>query len=332
MPTRAVDLSIVVPAFNEADNLPLLVQELEEVLVPMALRWELVLVDDGSKDATFSVIRQLAGKDGRIRGLRFSRNFGHQIALTAGLAHSRGRAVVMMDADLQHPPPVIPLLWKKFAEEGYDVVNTRREDAQSTGWFKRASSRFFYGLMNRLSEVELPPSGADFRLLSRRAVDALLQLPEKDRFTRGLVAWIGFRQTQVPYTARPRNAGKTSYSVWKMAAFALDGITSFSSRPLRLPFIIGLVFCLGALVYGVYAVVRLFQEATVPGWTSLLIVLLLVGGLNLIFLAIIGEYIGRIFREAKGRPLYYIMEDTAQPATEAPVRGSMGEDNQNASP
>ena len=295
------------PVFNEAANLEVLYSALTEVLVQTKLSYELIFVDDGSSDKTFEVIRELNHKNGCVKGFSFSRNFGHQVAMFAGLVQSKGDVVISMDGDMQHPPSMIPVLLAKY-EEGYDIVNTKRVDAKSTGLFKRLSSRWYYGMLNALSDVPIEPAAADFRLMNRKAVDALNSLPETHRFTRGLVGWMGFKQAIVPYQAADRHAGTSKYTFFKMLRFGLDGIVSFSVKPLRIAFYTGVFVSMAALLYAVYAVVQHFLGATVEGWTSILVSVLFIGGVTLLSLGVIGEYIARIFNEVRRRPMYFFKD------------------------
>ena len=300
-------ISIVIPAFNEEQNIIALYNELISVLQKISFRYEIIFVDDGSRDNTFNEIKKIAEKDKCVSGISLSRNFGHQIAIMAGLQQSKGDLVIMMDADLQHPPEIIPLLIEEQLK-GFDIVNTKRIDAAGTGIAKKATSKLFYSLMNKLSDVRIEPAAADFRLMTRKAVDAFLQLEESDRFTRGLISWMGFKQTVVEYKASERFAGKSKYTIKKMFRFGIDGITSFSAKPLRISFYIGLFVFIIGLIYSAYAIVKFILNETVPGWTSMLVSVLIIGGIQLLSIGIIGEYIARIFNEAKGRPLYFIKE------------------------
>jgi len=309
-------LSVVVPVFNEADSIRPLWDRLRPVLEGIGT-FEVIFVDDGSHDATFGLVRGLHQAEPRVRGLSLSSNFGHQVALLAGLRKAAGQLVITMDGDLQHPPELIPRLIEK-QREGYDIVNTRRLDARDTGPFKRGTSRLFYRIMNHLSDVPIEPAAADFRLMTRATVDAFLRIPERDRFTRGLIRWMGFRQTLIDYQAEPRSFGRSKYTLGRMIRFGLDGITSFSSRPLRLSFYAGLVLASGGLLYGVYAVAVFARGGTIQGWTSILLTLLIIGGAILITLGIIGEYIARIFNEVKGRPLYFVRDEIGPPPKEPP--------------
>lgn len=302
-------LSIVIPAYNEEQNVLPLYRELIAVLKNLDHDYEIIFADDGSKDNTFEEVKKLSSQDGKVSGISLSRNFGHQVAIMAGLQQSKGDIVVMMDADLQHPPEVIPHLIEE-QKKGFDIVNTRRIDAKGTGAAKKTSSKFYYSILNKFSEIKIEPAAADFRLMTRKAVNAFLRFEERDRFTRGLVSWMGFRQCIIEYKASERLAGKSKYTVKKMFRFGMDGITSFSSKPLRISFYIGLIVFLIGIAYAVYAIIEHFTGSTVPGWTSMLVTVLLIGGFQLLSLGIIGEYIARIFNETKARPLYFIKDRT----------------------
>lgn len=302
-------LSIVIPCFNELGNLNALMVRLTAVLTGELSDYEIIFVDDGSSDNTFQLITEIHSNNKRVRGLALSRNFGHQIALAAGLHHSRGTIVITMDGDLQHPPEIIPELVSLY-QQGYDIVNTLRTDTDGVGRMKKTTSKLFYKILNRLSEIHLDSGAADFRLMSRKAVDAYAQFDEKDRFTRGLIGWMGFSQAVIKYKAESRYAGKSKYTLKRMIHFALDGVTSFSSKPLRIAAYSGIFVSLVGLFYAVYAIIRHFHGDTIQGWTSLLITVLVLGGVQLLSLGIIGEYISRIFNESKSRPLYFIKNIT----------------------
>ncbi|TFH22482.1 MAG: glycosyltransferase [Bacteroidia bacterium] len=311
-------ISIVLPAYSEEDNIRPLCREIIAYLEESS-GFEIIFVDDGSRDLTYERIEELARIDARVKGIRLSRNFGHQTALLAGLNEAAGEVVIMMDADGQHPPSMIPRLIEKL-DEGFDVVNTTRIDARGTGLFKRISSRWFYRVFNTLSDTRIEPASADFRIMNRKALDAFLTIEEHDRFTRGLVSWMGFRQTHLPYQAEKRISGRSKYSLKRMRLFAFDGVTSFSSKPLRISMILGLATILGGFVYMIYAVVMYLQGHTNPGWTSLLITVLLIGGIQLFSIGILGEYLGRIFHEAKRRPHYFIEKRTSKPGSQGSKR------------
>lgn len=306
-----VHISVVVPVFNEAGNIALLVERSIAVLQATGQSFEMILVDDGSKDDTFSEIRSLQKKFPAIKGIALSRNFGHQVALTAGLEHASGELVISMDGDLQHPPELIPELLAE-QKKGYDIVNTIRKETADATAAKNAGAGGFYKLMNKISDVEIVPGAADFRLMTRRAVDAFLQIPERDRFTRGLISWMGFRQSFITYTAAKRHSGDSKYTFRKMLRFAWDGITAFSSRPLRISFYFGLIAAGMGVVYAVYALINRFVGHAIEGWTSLLIVVLVMGGIQLISIGIIGEYLARVFNESKARPLYFVKDTVGE--------------------
>jgi len=305
--TEPPRLSLVIPLYNESENIMPLYQELCNVLQQIPLVAEIVFIDDGSYDNSFATIKHLGMTDTRIRGISLSRNFGHQVALTAGMQQAKGELIITMDSDLQHPPEVIPRLLEQ-CEKGFDIVNTRRIDSDDTGYFKKLSSRLFYQLINRISDIPVTQSSSDFRLMNRKALDAFLQFGERDRFMRGLVSWMGYRQTVVAYDCPPRYSGKSKYTLRKMLHFAADGITAFSARPLRIASYTGLIVFLLGLAYAIFAVIKYFTGNTIAGWTSLLVTVLLLGGIQLLGLGIIGEYLARIFNESKSRPLYFIKD------------------------
>lgn len=300
-------LDIVIPLFNEEENLPVLHQELRRVLQHLGRTYHIIYVDDGSRDATFLKVKAIAEQDSSVSGISLSRNFGHQIALLAGLQHSTAKTVITMDGDMQHPPSLIPQLLEEQAK-GFDVVNTLRTDTADAGWSKKLTSALFYKLLQRMTDIRVQAGAADFRLMQRRVVDAFLQMPENDRFTRGMISWMGFRQSFIPYRAPERFAGKSKYTFRKMMHFALDAITSFSPKPLRVSFYLGLIAILTGLLYALFAIYQHMNGATIPGWTSLLLVVLLLGGIQLLSLGVIGEYIARIYVQAKSRPLYFVKD------------------------
>jgi polyisoprenyl-phosphate glycosyltransferase len=305
-------LSVVAAAFNEADVLPAFVARLRSVLDATDEEWEVVLVDDGSTDATWDAIAVAADADPRVRGIRLSRNFGHQLALTAGMSVARGDGVVTMDADLQHPPEAIPALLAA-ARGGNDVVYAVRSAEDAAGFWKRFSARVFYKLLNRLSSLELPEGAADFRYMSRRVVDVLAAMPERHRFLRGLVRWAGYRQTFVEYHRGPRDAGESKYGLRRMLLFAWDAVVSFSSFPLRVASVLGICVSLLGWVYLVYALaIKVFTDRAIQGWTSVTAAVLLLGGVQLVFLGILGQYVGRMYDDVKQRPLFLIADDTAE--------------------
>ena len=302
-------LSVVVPCFDEEAVIRETHRRLVAILETVPeLDFELVYVDDGSRDATLEVLRELRHTDARVRVVALSRNFGHQIAVTAGLQQAAGQVVVIIDADLQDPPEVIPEMLDRW-REGVDIAYGVRTGRDGETVFKRWTASAYYRLLDRLTDISIPLDTGDFRLMDRAVVDAFLTMPERDRFVRGMVAWTGFRQEPVPYRRAARAAGETKYPIRKMVRLAMDGIVSFSLAPLRLATWLGLL-ALGLAAAGIaYAVVlRLFTAAWVPGWSLLLISILFLGGLQLVVLGILGEYVGRIYGEVKRRPLYLVKE------------------------
>lgn len=305
-PSTAPVFSVTVPMFNEAAVLPLLHERLVRVMDSLGESWEVVYVNDGSRDATLAAAEALRDRDPRVAVINLSRNFGKEIATTAGLDHTLGAAVIVIDADLQDPPEVIPELVAAW-RDGFDMVYARRRVREGETWLKTRTASLFYRLMRNWGQVELPPDTGDFRLMSRRAVDALLQLREQHRFMKGLFAWVGFPSRQVLYDRAPRAAGKTKWNWWKLWNLAIEGFTSFSVLPLKLATYIGAAVALVAALFGVVVVVRtLILGGSPAGYPSLLVVVLLLGGTQLIFLGVIGEYLGRVFNETKRRPLYLV--------------------------
>jgi dolichol-phosphate mannosyltransferase len=296
-------LSVVAPVYNEEA----LVDEFYSRVCGAldSLRFELVLVDDGSTDGSAAIMERLASTDPRVRVVFLSRNFGHQTALTAGLDHARGEAVVMMDADLQDPPELIIEMLKHW-RSGCDVVYAVREQREGESRFKLATARWFYSLFDRLAQVELQHNSGDFRLLDRRALDALLSMRERNRFLRGMTVWVGYTQAAVPYRRDPRYAGETKYTLSKMLRFSLDAIASFSDRPLQLATLLGFLISTLAFVAIPIVVVLRLLGSYLPGFSAITITVLLLGGIQLITIGIIGEYVGRIYDEVKGRPLYLV--------------------------
>jgi len=303
-------ISIVVPCFDEEEILARTLARLHASAGETGLPYEIVLVDDGSRDGTWAVIAAEARRDRRVRGVRLSRNFGHQMALTAGLERARGENVLVIDADLQDPPELLGVMLAR-RREGFDIVYGQRRSRAGETWFKRASAKVFYRLIGYLAEVEIPPDTGDFRLMSRRAVDAFLLLPESSRFIRGMIAWIGYPQTPVLYDREARTAGKTKYSLGRMLRFSADAVTGFSIKPLRVATLASVALLSAALLITLWALLTWFNHGTVRGWTSLIVTILLVGGVQTLILGIIGEYMGRLFIEMKRRPLYLVRHDTA---------------------
>lgn len=308
MATEKQSISIVVPCYNEEDVIAETMRRLCAFARETDVGVEIVFVDDGSKDSTRDLIKSFDSQGVPIRLVGFSRNFGHQVAVTAGINLAQGDAIVLIDADLQDPPEVIHDMIKKW-REGYDVVyGVRTERAGETG-FKRATARGFYRVLNHLSDVPIPFDTGDFRLMSRSVADVLRAMPEKDRFLRGMVSWAGFRQTPLYYKRAPRYAGVSKYPLAKMIRFAVDGILSFSIKPLQLSVTLGMVSAAVALCGIAYALfLRVFTDIWVEGWTALMIAVLFMGGVQLISIGILGEYVGRIYSQSKGRPLYVVDE------------------------
>jgi len=304
----SVTFTVAVPVFNEVESLPELYQRVREVMETLGEDWELILVDDGSTDGSTDIIQDLAKKDSHVRPVIFARNFGHQIALTAGLDYSRGEAVIVMDADLQDPPEVFPELIGKW-REGYEVIYAVRKHRQGETFFKKLTASLFYRLINRITDVNLPLDAGDFRLLDRKVVDTLNRMREKHRFPRGMTVWVGFRQVGVPYERAVRFAGETKYPFSKMFRLAINAITSFSYFPLQLATYFGFI-CAGVSALAILIVIalRLAGNQAFFGQASTLIAVLFLGGVQLISLGIIGEYLGRLYDEARGRPLYIVRE------------------------
>ena len=305
-------LTVVVPAYNESDGLREFHARLTSVLDALDLDSTVIYIDDGSRDDTWAVMRSLAGSDGRVATLKLSRNFGKELALTAGLDYADADAVVVIDADLQDPPEVIPQFVARW-REGYDVVYGTRGERSGETWLKKATAAMFYRLIGRISSTPIPPDTGDFRLLDRRALQALKGLRERHRFMKGLFAWVGFRQCALVYQRDPRHAGQSKFNYWKLWNFAIEGITSFSAVPLRMATYLGLATALLAFVFGLWVVGKaiVFGDP-VRGYPSLMAVMLFLGGLQLLALGIIGEYLGRLFMESKQRPLYLL--DAVEPA------------------
>ena len=319
-------LTLVIAAFNEAEALPLLHPRLAAALDAMPdIDGRVLYVDDGSRDGTWDVLQQLAASDPRVALLRLARNFGKEPALTAGLDHVDTDAAIVLDADGQDPPELVPAFVAKW-REGYDVVYGTRSRRDGESWFKRFTAAAFYRVMNRLSNIPVPPDTGDFRLVSRRVLDALRQTRERQRFMKGLFAWVGFRQVALAYERAPRIAGRSKFSYWRLWNLALEGITSFSTLPLRMATYIGVLTALVAFGWGSWIIARtLLWGDPVQGWPSLMTVVLFLGGIQLMALGIVGEYLGRTYIEVKQRPLYLVSDEiqaapvgAASAATEIP--------------
>jgi len=309
-------LSVVAPAYNEAEALPTFIARLTATLEETGEEWEAIIVDDGSRDDTWAAIQRAATDEQRVRGIRLSRNFGHQLALSAGMSVAQGDPVITLDSDLQHPPEVIPALLGA-SRLGFDVVYAVRSSQDAAGFWKRFTARVFYKVLNRLSSLELPEGAADYRLMSRRVVDVLLEMPERHRFLRGLVRWAGYEQSFIEYHRSPREAGETKYTPRRMLLFAWDAVVSFSSFPLRVASVLGVCVSVLGWLYLIYVLAaRVFTDRTVPGWTSVTAAVLVLGGAQLVFLGILGQYVGRMYDDVKQRPLFLIADDTRNQATQ----------------
>lgn len=301
-------ISVVAPVFNEEETLPEFYRRVQAVMDGLGEPWELVLVDDGSSDDSFRIARELHEQDPRVRVVRFARNFGHQIAITAGMDYARGDAVVTIDSDLQDPPEVIPDLIARW-REGYHVVYGVRAEREGETWFKLFTARLFYRLIAALTDVRIPMEAGDFRLLDRKVVEDMRRLREHRRFIRGMTSWVGYRQIGVPYHRHARFAGQTKYPFRKMFRLALDAITGFSDVPLRLAWTFGVVLLVLGVVLGLVLLgLRLAGQAPLAGQGLMLTTALILGGAQLLFLGIIGEYLARIYDEVRNRPLYTVME------------------------
>ena len=311
-------LTFVLPAYNEVDTIPIMAERLTRVAAELGDPYEIVWIDDGSQDGTGDLLETLADSDPHIRPIHFARNFGHMAALTAGLDAARATgAVITLDADGQHPPELIPAMVARW-KAGAEIVQAVREDSGAEGLMKRVTSKGFYRALNRLADMDLPPGAADFRLLDRQVVDALNELPERVRFMRGLVFWVGFRRELLPFQVQSRLGGHTKYGLLKMIQFALNGITSFSMRPLRISFFMGMVVALMATIYAAYVLWCYYAGIPLtPGWTSLLLTVIILDNIYFtdVFFAIgiASEYLGRIFMEQKHRPVYVIRKRPSTP-------------------
>jgi glycosyltransferase involved in cell wall biosynthesis len=317
-------ISIVVPAYNEEGNLGVLHRRILEVMTGAVGRddWELVVVDDGSRDGTWRVINALGAADVRVRGIRLSRNFGHQSALMAGLAAARGQAVIMMDADLQHPPELIPQLVGKW-QEGFQIVHAVRRDPPNLPWFKRATSRLYYRLFGFLSGVDIEPGAADFRLLDRQVLDEILRFEEEGLFLRGIVHWVGYETASVPFDCGERHAGSSKYSFAKMLRLGWHGVSAFSLVPLRIGIVIGLISSSIAFLGVCYAILgKWLDKEAIPGWASSVAISSFLFGVLFVFLAVLAEYVGRIAVEVRRRPRFLVRETTRSvlKSTDRPAR------------
>lgn len=298
-------VSIIIPAFNEAENIPVICSEIISIFKGLTYNYEIILVADGCTDNTLDVINELVTSNKHILYIEFSRNFGHQLALKAGLDHTSGDCAISLDCDMQHPPGLIPSLLAKW-EEGYEVVYTIRKEDKKLPLLKRITSKLFYKILNSLSEVELETGSADFRLLDKTVVIVIRNFMETEPFLRGLFKWVGFRQYAIEYEPTPRFLGKSKYNVKKMIKFALQGVTSFSVRPLYGAIYLGFIFSLLSIIYIPYVLYAIYTGKEVSGWASTIMTIVFFGGLQLIILGIIGIYIGKMFIQSKHRPNYII--------------------------
>ncbi|AHJ95697.1 glycosyltransferase family 2 protein [Hymenobacter swuensis] len=319
-----MDLSVIIPIYNEEENIPALYERLRGVLDPMQLPggYEFIFINDGSRDQSLALIQTLATRDERVRYINFSRNFGHQIAVTAGLDCTRGEAVAIIDADLQDPPELIPQLYATL-REGYEVVYAKRRSRQGESAAKKLTAKLFYRLLANITHISIPVDTGDFRVISRKVVEALRRMPEQSKFIRGQISWIGYRQTYLEYDRAERAGGETGYTYRKMMKLALDGITAFSDFPLKVATISGFLVsgvAFTVMLYTLYS--RFVTRDYEPGWASLMISILFLGGVQLIAVGIIGEYIARLNANVRQRPLYIVSDTNLPPAASAPGAGA----------
>jgi polyisoprenyl-phosphate glycosyltransferase len=306
--TSTIMISIIVPIYNEEKNIFLLYNRLRSVLDQLKESFELIFINDGSQDKSLMLIKTLAEQDERVKFINFSRNFGHQVAVSAGLDYTQGKAVVIIDADLQDPPELIIDMYQKM-KDGFDVVYAKRKKREGESFLKLFTAKVFYRLLAKITSVQIPIDTGDFRIISSKVVSVLRKMPERNKYLRGQISWVGFPQTYIEYNRSERANGKTGYTYRKMVRFALDGITSFSSFPLKVASILGFIVSGIAFIVMLYAIyAHFFSKATVEGWTSLIISILFLGGIQLISIGIIGEYISRINTDVRNRPLYIVSE------------------------
>jgi len=319
--TQQIVYSIVVPVYNEEAVILETYGRLKKVMDSLNESYEIVLVNDGSRDKTAAIAAEICEMDKNVKFIDFSRNFGHQIAITAGMDYAAGQAIVVIDADLQDPPEVILKMIEKW-KEGFDVVYGKRKERKGESFFKKATAKAFYRLLRSMTNVDIPVDTGDFRLIDRKVCDALKKVNEKNRYIRGIISWLGFKQTGVEFTRDKRFAGVTKYPLRKMIRFAFDAITSFSYKPLKLASYLGFLLSLCSFVYLLFVIYqRLFTDNTIPGWASTMAINLLFNGIVLLILGIIGEYIGRIYDEAKGRPLYLVRQTRNLPPEDDRIIG-----------
>ena len=307
-----MEISAIIPSYNEQDNVGLMYERMTKTLSKISPDYEIIYINDCSKDQTLLRIKELAEKDTHVKYLSFSRNFGHQIAVSAGLDYCSGKAVVIIDGDLQDPPELIEQMYEKY-KEGYKVVYARRTSREGETWFKKATAKIFYRLLASMTSIDIPVDVGDFRLIDQVIVKHLRNMPEKSKYIRGQISWIGYKQTFVNYHRDARIYGKTNYPLKKMLRFALDGITAFSDKPLKIASGLGIVAAIVSLLALVYALVAHFCfNSTITGWTSLILSVLFIGGVQLITIGIIGEYIARINNDVRNRPLYILEENNME--------------------
>ena len=313
--------SVVVPLYNEQEVLAETYRRLKTVMDSIHESYEVIMVNDGSRDNTAAMAKEICRENPQFKLINFSRNFGHQTAITAGMDYTSGKAIVVIDADLQDPPEIIAEMIAKW-KEGYEVVYGKRISRKGETFFKTFTARTFYRTLNKLTDVKIPTDVGDFRLIDSKVKDALMRVPEHNRYVRGLISWLGFRQTAVEFVREPRFAGETKYPLRKMIKLAVDGITSFSYKPLKISVGLGSFLSVFSLVFALTVIVlRAFNISTMePGWASLMVVMLFFFGIVLVMLGIIGEYIGRVFEEVKGRPLYIISEEIGDFSQKTPGR------------
>lgn len=317
-PINNVELSVVVPIYNEEKTIPELFRRLNESVSQITESFELIFVNDGSKDSSLDELLKLSEAEGRVFFINFSRNFGHQVAVTAGLNHAKGKVVVIIDGDLQDPPELIPELFAKY-KEGFQVVYAKRKKRDGESFFKKFTAKLFYRILKRITQIDIPVDTGDFRLIDRRVVDYLKQMPEQNIFLRGQIAWLGFKQTFVFFDRDKRKYGKTGYSFSKMLSFAMNGITGFSDQPLLFVGKMGLAISFLSFLVILYAVFSHFVlERTITGWTSLIVSSMFIGGVQLISIGIIGEYISRINKNVQNRPLFIVESTNILPENKKP--------------
>lgn len=303
-----IDLSLLIPCYNEEENLDYLFDRLTTVLDPLNLNYDIVCINDGSKDNTLNLLVEHHHKNPRIKVINLARNFGKEAAMSAGLDYTEGEAVIPIDADLQDPPELIIEFLEKW-REGYDVVYGVRKSRQGESWIKKLTAQYFYRFIGKISTIPIPPDTGDYRLMDKKVIQALRKLPERNRFMKGLFSWVGYKQVPIYFVREPRKLGKTSFNYWKLWNFALDGITSFSSVPLKVWSYFGLFISVISFLYGSFLLLKtLILGVDLPGYASTIVIILFLGGIQLISLGVIGEYIARIYEEIKQRPLYLVRE------------------------